>query len=213
MTIMEPIKDEDLEQIPRISLNPKERLMRFLLPKSHFKPTVLTLDNPSDTELNDDPQKPKSFKEKFNFKRFFNAIDPESSHYLLWLAFVALIYVSNIFSITIRYTYLNEEVNGDNNLKFDDIKNFSREIDFNISNFTKLEIVSANSHVKKHVWFLFDYLFDFVFLLDMFAVQTRIMFLNEGLWVSQLKQTSLNYYKSNKFIVSYILVLKLFKIV
>ena len=48
-------------------------------------------------------------------------------------------------------------------------------------------------------WLFFDYLSDFVSLVDMLLVQTRIKYLKEGSWVSDLKSTALNYFRSWKF--------------
>ena len=198
---MEPIEDVEIQNIRPRKIKPKEKLLRLFLPKSHFKQTDPTLDD----ESNEDSDRSKrTLKERLDIKRFRTAVDPESSYYLAWLAFVSFIYVSNIFSITMRYTYLNESVKSvhDSDLKLYENKNLSNQTKFDNLNSTNQKNVLENKAEITYVWFLFDYLFDLVFIIDMFVIQARIKFLNEGIWVSELKQTSLFYFKSNRFIVN-----------
>jgi hypothetical protein len=53
------------------------------------------------------------------------------------------------------------------------------------------------------LWMVADYTSDVIYLVDIFLVQTRIKFLKEGLWQSDIQLTAVNYFKSWKFIVSF----------
>ena len=156
-----------------------------------------------------------------NLSKFFKPIDFQSLNYLLWLAMVSIFYVYNIFSITIRYSFEYDKIESsevenetliEQNVTFN---NFSNFIVFNnFTNYTNLiETLDESTFLtksksifeifirKKLYWFLFDYTSDLIYLIDMFLIQTRIKFIKEGLWVNDLKSTTLNYFASSKFIV------------
>ena len=153
-------------------------------------------------------------KKENESKKNTNAIkwttDPTSPAYLLWLAIISLFYVYNIFSITIRYTFLEDDLRYSNIPSLSPSSNFSnRTMEFNFLNneTSKVSFGYGESNLRmilidgNYLWFLFDYLADLMFLIDIFLVQTRMKFLSEGLWVFEFRQTSCQYFKSSQFIV------------
>ncbi|EFA04022.1 cyclic nucleotide-gated cation channel beta-1 [Tribolium castaneum] len=52
---------------------------------------------------------------------------------------------------------------------------------------------------NRPVWMAFDYLADFVYLLDMILIQPRVKYLNEGFWVTDMAQLRYNYIKKRAF--------------
>ncbi|XP_044267499.1 cyclic nucleotide-gated cation channel beta-1 [Tribolium madens] len=52
---------------------------------------------------------------------------------------------------------------------------------------------------NRPVWMAFDYLADFVYLLDMILIQPRVKYLNEGFWVTDMAQLRYNYIKKKAF--------------
>jgi hypothetical protein len=50
-------------------------------------------------------------------------------------------------------------------------------------------------------WSTADYIADLVYLIDIFAIKTRIKFIKDGLWVSDYKSMALNHVKSLNFLV------------
>ena len=67
--------------------------------------------------------------------------------------------------------------------------------------FERMTSVFENIIYKKFYWYILDYMADFIYLVDMFLIQTRIRFIKEGLWVYDFKSTKSNYLTSSKFIV------------
>lgn len=45
------------------------------------------------------------------------------------------------------------------------------------------------------VWMTMDYIADVVYVLDVFLVQPRIMYLSEGFWITDIQLTRQNYFK------------------
>ncbi|XP_025829248.1 cyclic nucleotide-gated cation channel beta-1, partial [Agrilus planipennis] len=52
---------------------------------------------------------------------------------------------------------------------------------------------------NRAVWMFFDYLADFVYLIDIILVQPRIMYICDGFWVSDIKMTKRNYIRKVDF--------------
>lgn len=52
---------------------------------------------------------------------------------------------------------------------------------------------------NRPVWMAFDYLADFIYVIDMVVVQPRVRYLNEGFWVTDLKLLRHNYIKNKHF--------------
>lgn len=52
---------------------------------------------------------------------------------------------------------------------------------------------------NRPVWMAFDYIADFVYLLDMILIQPRVKYLNEGFWVTDMAQLRHNYIKKKAF--------------
>lgn len=132
-------------------------------------------------------------------------INANGNIYLAWLALVSLAYIYNIFSITVRLTF-DFNTSSDEEMDFSNenaVENSSNET---ISNATlieeKFDFFAHYSKNRNFYWFLLDYSADLIYLIDIFFVKTRLKFLSEGLWVSDLKLTALNYFKSSKFFVS-----------
>jgi len=162
--------------------------------------------NKKDEEQSSKPIKVSADEKKTRFlSRIFSwknspknwSMDPTSSGYLFWLAIVSICYVYNIFGITVRYTFFEDQkpcVNSSNQTEY------SSGNETNINYFSLLNLVLD----RGYFWFLFDYLADLVFLIDIFLVQTRMKFLSEGLWVNDFKLTSCHYFKSKWFIVSFV---------
>ncbi len=73
------------------------------------------------------------------------------------------------------------------------------------SNFTNSSFNEAYLDLflrKNYQLLIIDYVSDLVYLLDIFLIQTRMKYLNEGIWTSDFKLTFLNYIKSYKFLVN-----------
>jgi len=141
-----------------------------------------------------------------NIFSLMKPINSNGSTYLIWLALVSLSYIYNIFGITIRLTFdfddnneLDDE-NGNNPIISSLYLNKTNE-----SNNTNL--MSGFMENKDFYWFLLDYSADLIYLIDTFFIQTRLEFLNDGLWISDLKSTAIKFFKSPKFIVKLVLLL------
>ena len=163
-----------------------------------------------------------------NLGKILKPIDFQSDLYLVWLSIVSIFYIYNIFAISIRFSFeFDREVITDEivNLENEDFsESYDEFILGNGTNLTDFNFTLKNSTLnnnstlfirnkvasffiaiikKRLYWFMFDYLSDLIYLVDIFLIQTRIKFLKEGLWISDLKSTSLNYFKSWKFYVIY----------
>jgi hypothetical protein len=163
--------------------------------------------------------------------KILKPIDFQSDLYLLWLSIVSLFYIYNIFAISIRFSFefdrdaVTDEIV---HLENEEIIENGTYLNFTME-FTNATIHNNSSSLvirhkfsqffkaiieKRLYWFMFDYLSDLMYLVDIFLIQTRIKFLKEGLWISDLKSTSLNYFKSWKFYVIFIYLNKiLFKLI
>ena len=142
--------------------------------------------------------------------RLFATIDSQSYIYIVWLAIVSFVYLYNIFSITIRFTFEPAKSHEDDDEKVDIFNGSS-----NASNATLVilneEKFFENVPKNNYQWHYVDYVSDLIYLIDMLLIQTRIKFLNDGLWVSTFKETALNYFKSKKcYVRVYNSIVKLF---
>lgn len=174
-------------------------------------------------QIDKEEEKPNKCKEfcvtsvpKFrNYISLLKPIDFQSGFYLIWLSIVSLAYIYNIIGISIRYSFeydkdlVSDNVTHSNEAdKWQNQSNFT-DSDLNFS-YPYPEIVKNKLRMDvKFYWFLADYISDIVYLIDIFIVQTRIKFIKEGLWVTDIKLTALNYFKSYKFVVSLILYFRL----
>ncbi|KAJ8950516.1 hypothetical protein NQ318_015260 [Aromia moschata] len=52
---------------------------------------------------------------------------------------------------------------------------------------------------NRPIWMSFDYLADFIYLVDMVLIQPRVKYLNEGFWVTDVKLLRNNYIKNKHF--------------
>ncbi|CAH0558268.1 unnamed protein product [Brassicogethes aeneus] len=52
---------------------------------------------------------------------------------------------------------------------------------------------------NRAVWMAFDYIGDFVYVVDMILIQPRVKYLHEGFWVTDVKLLSRNYVKNKHF--------------
>ncbi len=142
---------------------------------------------PAPAPAEETKQKEKWYKPIINILDLLKPINSNGNIYLFWLALVSLAYVYNIFKITSIITF-----------------DFDTDYDIEAGNFSN-DSSSNNETIKDFVmnksiyWFIFDYLSDLIYLIDIFLVQTRVKFLNDGIWVSDLQSTAFNYFKSNKF--------------
>lgn len=48
-------------------------------------------------------------------------------------------------------------------------------------------------------WMIFDYLADLIYVIDVFVVQPRIMYLHEGFWIKEICLTRQNYFEKKAF--------------
>jgi hypothetical protein len=148
-----------------------------------------------------------------NFWTYIKPVDSQSNFYLAWLGLVTLAYIYNVISISMRYSFKYDKVDDDSptfELSYDCVKfnnNQTADWDYfnNTSNFSSNRTESScklNFRASRvFLWMLADYLCDVVYFIDIFLVQTRIKFLKEGLWQSDIHSTSANYFKSWKFVV------------
>ena len=217
------IKEEDeIEEKNKLELiKSKNRLpkaLKKLLPKS-FKSesAVLIVDETMSKSNADFDEKKNKIKKilKFNFcvHFFTQPIESQSKIYLVWLAIVSIIYVYNIFCVTSRFAfknYLSEDEMFNNSFKSHNNSN-----SFDLNTYFDSFINSSNKSLeyKEHELslyekrddlpsifiFIADFISDLVYLLDIFFIQMRIKFLKDGLWISDLKSTRMNYIKSLKF--------------
>lgn len=51
-------------------------------------------------------------------------------------------------------------------------------------------------------WMTFDYVADFIYVVDVFVVQPRIMYLHEGFWIKDMSLTRQNYFQKKAFKVN-----------
>lgn len=49
------------------------------------------------------------------------------------------------------------------------------------------------------IWMAFDYVADVVYVIDVFVVQPRIMYLSEGFWIRDITLTRQNYFQKKAF--------------
>ena len=139
---------------------------------------------------------------KKSWMTIFDLIKPINSNgniYLIWLALVSLSYIYNIFGITTRLTFNFDD-------DYHEVDEYNDQIFSSLTlNKTKESnrtiLMSGYMRDENFYWFLLDYLTDFIYLIDTFFIQTRLKFLNDGLWISDLKSTALKYFKSPKFTV------------
>ncbi len=166
--------------ILKVSMQPTQKLHENCLEKSSEIKTV---------------EKMTKFLPGIFWKKW--TVDPTSRGYLFWLAVVSIFYVYNIFSITVRYTFLEEPTSNVNK---------SNGTSDSTENGTIKSVYLQSSALEQSKYlFYFDYVADFVFLIDIFLVQTRIKFLREGLWLYDFRETSCYYFKSKWFIVSLVI--------
>lgn len=52
---------------------------------------------------------------------------------------------------------------------------------------------------NRAIWMTADYICDLVYVMDVFLIQPRIMYLSEGFWISDMNLTRQNYYKKKHF--------------
>lgn len=52
---------------------------------------------------------------------------------------------------------------------------------------------------NRAVWMTFDYIADFIYVVDVFVMQPRIMYLHEGFWIREMCLTRQNYFKKKAF--------------
>ncbi|CAH1369269.1 cyclic nucleotide-gated channel beta-1 [Tenebrio molitor] len=52
---------------------------------------------------------------------------------------------------------------------------------------------------NRPIWMAFDYVADFVYMIDMILIQPRVKYLNEGFWVTDMAQLRHNYMKKKAF--------------
>jgi hypothetical protein len=156
-----------------------------------------------------------------NFWTKIKPIDSQSNFYLAWLGIVTLAYIYNIISISIRYSFKYDVASGEEKdpslpmfaLNYNCVEsNYNQTSEWDYFNSTTMQFRSnatlsnCTLHVRASrafLWMLSDYLCDVLYLIDIFLVQTRIRFLKEGLWQSDIHLTSMNYFKSWKFVVSF----------
>ena len=105
-------------------------------------------------------------------KSFISPIKQQNLSYLLWLSVLSTFYLYNLVSITLRFSF---------DLKFSSENN--------------------STSMGNMYWSTADYIADFVYLIDIFAIKTRIKFIKNGLWVSDYKSMALNHVKSLNFLV------------
>jgi len=132
----------------------------------------------------------------------FRPIDSQSLKYLLWLAVVSIAFVYNVIGISLRYSFdIDFEEDLDNNsyltmnrVVFNETSNETYLIEESI-------ITEVHDFYRNKYWKIADYVADIIYLIDILLIKTRLRFVKEGLWVSDLKSTFLHYYKSPNFFV------------
>ena len=182
----------------------------LIITQAAIKPKVDDNKNKT-TETDTENSKPKSLLQKFlesKKKRImetslFRPIDSQNSKYLLWLAVVSLAYVYNVIGISLRYSF---DIDFEEDLDNSSYLTMSRVVFNETSNETYFIEDSIISEVHKFYrnkyWMIADYVADVIYLIDIFVIKTRLRFVKDGLWVSDLKSTFLHYYKSPNFFVS-----------
>jgi len=210
------LKSVELESIDTLLLKfPTQSIPQPPPPPPPPQPTSLP-PPPATTDKKTTPEdasitKKTVLKACTNIFSLMKPINSNGSTYLIWLALVSLSYIYNIFGITIRLTFdfddnneLDDE-NGNNPIISSLYLNKTNE-----SNNTNL--MSGFMENKDFYWFLLDYSADLIYLIDTFFIQTRLEFLNDGLWISDLKSTAIKFFKSPKFIVKLVLLLFLLRV-
>jgi hypothetical protein len=132
-------------------------------------------------------------------------LDSQSKRYLLWLSIVSIAYVYNIISISLRYSFdIDYDISSDVGNRSENLNGYLNESSQSNQSVSaqNYENTSLNSVYRNIYWIICDYLADIVYLVDMVLIQTRIKFVKEGLWVSDIKATALNYFKSSNIIVN-----------
>lgn len=142
-------------------------------------------------------------------------IDFQSKFYIFWLALVSGAFIYNLISITLRYSF-GLDFNPEGFVLDLDVRN-NASVFLRVTNFTeKLDkikwMVVWLRENRFAVWLICDLVADFIYLVDIFLVQTRIKFIREGLWVIDVKSTALKYLKSPKFIVIFCLFCGIFTV-
>lgn len=56
---------------------------------------------------------------------------------------------------------------------------------------------------NRAAWMTFDYVADFIYIMDVFVVQPRIMYLHEGFWIKEMCLTKQNYFQKKAFKVKF----------
>lgn len=52
---------------------------------------------------------------------------------------------------------------------------------------------------NRAIWMTFDYIADFIYIVDMIIIQPRVKYLNEGFWVTERRSLRMNYIKNKHF--------------
>jgi hypothetical protein len=141
---------------------------------------------------------------------FLQPIESQSKKYLIWLSILSIFYIYNLFAISIRFAFEYDKI-GLSNINESHSETLitawepnvtNHSIDFSYKFKEAFEFASSMGNFileRKLYWMIGDYLSDIFYLVDIFLIQTRIKFLKDGLWVSDLSSTSMNYFKSPKF--------------
>ncbi len=202
---VEPSKTEPPKDEPPKDEPPKNEPQKNEPPKNEPKAEPPKATNDKDLEKVTAETGP-SIKDKLLSRlKLKNAINPQSEPYLLWLALVSFCFVYNIFSLSIRYTFLNVSDISDSESAY----NNQTLMRFNESNLNSTRIVQDGVYGiilkyfirHEYYWYLLDYCSDVIYLVDIFLVQTRKKFLSEGLWIEDFEQTRMAYFKTWRFIL------------
>ena len=148
---------------------------------------------------------------KNNCNNYFKPIESQSNFYLAWLGLIAIAYVYNVISISIRYSFEYDALNDNESLVSVDLECFENfSANFSATNHSVNSTVGCKRRISvssAFIWMITDYVCDVLYLIDIFLVQTRIKFLSEGLWQLDIKLTALNYFKSWTFVFDVVSVL------
>lgn len=50
-----------------------------------------------------------------------------------------------------------------------------------------------------HKWMIFDYLSDFIYLIDLIFIKPRVMYLEDGFWIKDSKLMRIMYFRKSQF--------------
>ena len=121
----------------------------------------------------------------------------------IWLVFNNTCDILDMLLLNTRMNLIRIKLYQSNETKFENIKVNMNVFSRNIEHKFPCMCQTADN---LRTWLVFDYASDAVYLLDILLFNTRVKFIDDGLWVHEPSDIRIHYIKTNRFKVRGILV-------